>query len=151
MFRFAISGLAAFLFWSGPVYAEAWVSAGAERGQHVAINLEGLPVVKSAPFRATIALIPGEWPANGHAYDLLIAEFDCGARSRTIRTQIEYSGRHDPRTTVISAPVTVFAAENKAVALQLEVVCSSGPSENLPKYGWLDPFIRSLDISEATR
>lgn len=151
MLRVTVAALVASLAWFSPAYAESWVSAGLEDGKHVAINLEGVPNERTAPFRATLALVPAAWPANGYAYELLIAEFDCTARSRTVRTRIEYSGRHDPRRNVVSTPVAVTAADSEAVAMQLGIVCSQERSATLPKYGWLDPLLRSLGLPHAPR
>ena len=144
MFRLIIASFVASLLWIGPAHADSWVSAGLEGGQHVAINLEGVPTAKTEPFLATLALVPGDWPANNHAYELVVARFDCGAHTRAIQARIAYSGRHDPRTTSVSAPVAVAASQDPAVARQLEIVCSSDGSMSLPKYGWLDPWVQSL-------
>lgn len=97
------------------------VDAGVERGRHVLVSLGGVPDAPTAPSLATLFAVPVDWPANSSTYQVWIAEFDCAARTRTMKFTMVYSGRRDPvRTELANAPVERAGAP---VAAQLDVLC----------------------------
>lgn len=142
MFRLASMALAVIVPASA-AHAETWVSAGAERGQRVALNLVEPVGARDMPFTATLAMIPMTWPANGHAYTVWIAEFDCAARSRTMKFRIAYSSRRDPvRTEVTRA--SVETDRHAAVATQLDILCGQTELRGVRTFNHLGEFAHAL-------
>ncbi len=88
-------------------------------------------------------MIPLNWPANGHAYTLWIAEFDCAARSRTMKFRIDYSGRRDPVRTQL-ADARAETDRNPAVAEQLDILCGEPGSRRMRTYNHLGEFTREV-------
>lgn len=122
-------------------HAEAWVHAGTERGHRVALNIIEPAGRRDGPFTTTLAMIPLNWPANGHAYTLWIAEFDCAARSRTMKFRIAYSGRRDPVRTQLS-DARAESDRSPAVAEQLDILCGESGSHRMRAFNHLGEFKR---------
>lgn len=123
--------------------ADDWVHAGTERGHRVALNIVEPAGRRDGPFTTTLAMIPLNWPANGHAYTLWIAEFDCAARSRTMKFRIDYSGRRDPVRTQL-ADARAETDRNPAVAEQLDILCGEPGSRRMRTYNHLGEFTREV-------
>lgn len=129
------AGLA--LSFASQAQAGPWVVAGTERGHHVALDIEG-STRSGSPFLATLAMVPRNWPANGYAYTLWIAEFDCAARSRTLRHRIAYSSRRDPVRTEFRAAADFDS--NAAVATQLDILCGRTDRLGMQTFNHLGEF-----------
>lgn len=123
--------------------ADDRVHAGTERGHRVALNIVEPAGRRDGPFTTTLAMIPLNWPANGHAYTLWIAEFDCAARSRTMKFRIAYSGRRDPVRTQL-ADARAETDRNPAVAEQLDILCGEQGSRRVRTFNHLGEFTREF-------
>lgn len=127
-----------------PVSQDGLVDAGVERNRHVLVSSGGVPDRPAAPFLATLFAIPLNWPANSSAYEVWIAEFDCSARSRTMKFKTVFSGRRDPvRTEIEHAPVE---RGGRAVEAQLNLLCGSGETARTARrsYNNVGEFTRQL-------
>lgn len=124
-------------------HADDWVHAGTERGHHVALSITESAGRRDGPFITTLAMIPLNWPANGHAYTLWIAEFDCAARSRTMKFRIAYSGRRDPVGTQL-ADARAETDRSPAVAEQLAIVCGKQESRRMRTFNNLGELTREF-------
>lgn len=140
--RFAIAAGVFSALIASTTLADTWVTAGIERGQQVAISLDGVPADKATPFGAVLATFPRNWPSNSHDYTLRLAEFDCRARTRTVKTLIRYSSRRDPVTTALNERPTGDA--DPAVAAQLNLLCGSTDVQRRQTFNHLGEFSQSL-------
>jgi hypothetical protein len=140
-----VSVILALALWVPPaVPQDGLVDAGVERNRHVLISSGGVPDRPTAPFLATLFAVPLNWPANSSTYEVWIAEFDCTARSRTMKFRTVFSGRRDPvRTEVEHAPVE---RGGRAVEAQLDLLCDSGETARTARrsYNNVGEFTRRL-------
>lgn len=141
MFRSAWMAAVIALSTASGAHASDWVAAGTERGQRVALNIVEPAGRRDVPFTTTLAMIPLNWPANGHAYTLWIAEYDCAARSRTMKFRIAYSSRRDPVRTQLNN-ARAETDRNPAVAEQLDILCSEQGSQRTRTFNHLGEFTR---------
>lgn len=122
--------------------ADSWIALGAERGQQVGVDLERVPANKAAPFTVPLASFTPGWAANGHAYTLRLAEFNCQARTRRVKTLIMYSSRRDPVTRPVEeGPVS---DANPAVAMQLDALCNAMAAQRRRTFISIGAFAEAL-------
>lgn len=124
------------------VAADTWMSLGTERGQRVGVDLERVPADKTVPFSVPIASFSPGWTAHGHAYTVRLAEFDCRARTRRVKTLIMYSSRHDPVTRAIGE--RAISDTDPAVAMQLNALCNSTAAQRQQTFISIGQFAQSL-------
>lgn len=119
--KFALTAGLVSVLLASPAMAEFWVPAGFERGQQVFLQLDGMTGDKASPFTAVLASFPRSWPANHHRYTVWIAEFDCQARTRSVKSVAQYSSDRDPERSVVDGRPA--GESDPAVAAQLNTVC----------------------------
>lgn len=142
--RSIIAALLIALFLPTRALAETWIRLGVENGRHVAANLDSIPGNESTKFRTTIALVPFDWPANGYAYSVVLATFDCAGGTRTVTQRIEYSSLRDPLTSEFSDRSTVSRNESAAVRNQLNLLCNETSRGQEQHYSHLGALIQGL-------
>ena len=125
-----------------PVLQNDLIAAGLENNRHVLVSLGGVPEQPTGPFSASLFAVPANWPANGSTYQVWIAEFDCAARTRTMKFRTVYSSRRDPvRTELTDAPVESAAGP---IAAQLDILCGNATRAARRSFNNVGEFTRAL-------
>jgi len=114
--RIAILAIGMVGIMTPPAHAQTYVRAGMESGAVVAVNQRLRPV--DGIVQGEVVLVPRRG-AGRASYSVLIADYDCGRQTRSVRAWTEYSSNQDPVQTNFDPP----RLTSTGVAEQLRIMC----------------------------
>lgn len=106
-----------------PAHAQTYVRAGTEGGAVVAVNQRLRPV--NGIVQGEVVLVPKR-NSGRTSYSVLIADYDCRGRTRSVRARTEYSSNQDPIQTNFDPPRVTGAG----VTEQLRIMCNAADDED---------------------